>query len=233
MSDKTNSAAPLPPPVKIAFYTTGDGQQVKDSSATGSDWFKQRALTLATSVSYVFGVSKTADAKAQIVAATQAAPSNILRLSKVYFYGHGFSEGFMLGCHWDSSITTYAAAYEQVLYDPDSPTRSVDRVKDSKDFIDELAQHLVPDFEIAFLGCHMGGALVEPLAKYLSGKGFKGKVNGYTHTYVGGLEDKTKDYDDPKQEFADALEDDDTGKISGQAHHNGIPPYDTRAPVTK
>ena len=94
------------------------------------------------------------------------------------------------------SLTTLRV-WTQILLDPNSPKHGLSTCQDSKDFLDELAKHLTPDFEIGFLGCHMGNVLVGALATYLSGKNLSGKVCGYTHTYVAGLEDGTKEYNAP------------------------------------
>ena len=209
---QTNTVAPPPTLVKICFYTIGDNKPIKDSAGTGSQWFYARAATLASDPKYIFG-SNSAYAAIQVLQALD--PS--VKIVKLYFLGHGNPRGFF----FDESNS-------ECLSDPAStdPKVSAHGSRDSGDFLNELAKHLAPGFQIGFLGCRMGNNLVPALATALSGKGASGSIFGYINYCTLGLEDPSKgDYDAPGQEF--------TETINGKTwHHNQIPQPEKTVNVT-
>jgi hypothetical protein len=254
MGDETNTHAPAQDPVVVVFYTTGDSNILKNVNAKNpdgsfanpapnllkvdgitavqaSEWFRIRAKTLATPTSndsYVIPGQSLADA----TAAVQNMPAT-LKFKKVYFYGHGNGTGFMLGCFLNPDITANAAQY---LTDPNStdPTVPTSSCRDSGTFFTALLPHLAPDFQIGFLGCHMGLAFVGAIATLFSHQGLTGIVQGYKNETMGRLQFPDLAIDDPGQKFADWLMDD-TDKTGQRAKfkavNNQLPKFDASAKV--
>jgi hypothetical protein len=211
---KTNTVAPKPPTIKLVFYTTGDTGLVTGTSTTGSDWFRNRATTLATS-GYVYGATSTADATSYL----GRLPATVT-IGELYFVGHGNETGFFFACTPDPTYE-YVGDDSQVLNDPASSA-------DALAFFNELAKHLAAGgFKIGFLACRCGKTLVGAVKTALSHKSLNhGNVGGYTNVYQTW-------FDDPSQTWTDRVMDEATEKtMLRQASHNGIPAYDTNLPIT-
>ncbi len=175
MSGTANANGPAPPPIRVGFYTTGDGRAIPDGGGdTSSGWFEERVQTLATS-GYVYGVNLVTAATAQLQALDPA-----LKIDKLYLDGHGTAHSFSFGCPPD---------HFHALTDPDATTNDHDGnpvpdYPEAAEFISELGKHLNAGFQIWFLACHCGLHLVGAVANALSHKGFAaGQVCGYTPYY--------------------------------------------------
>jgi len=235
----TNALGATPPPVTIAFYTTGDTRQATGNSMSVSDAFKKRATLLASSPSYVFGVATASDATNTI----RALPAN-LPIAKVYFVGHGNADVFFFDGAPDGTDNFKTVNSDGVLLNPgavhspmnpDSPDGTA-----SKGLIDQLAAHLslsTSPVEIDFLCCNSGSTLVGTVAQALSGHKINGSVGGYNNDYRTNFVGSKPKEPPPATWWTgpgwyDIIQtDDQQKKMLKRATNNAIPSFDTSSNI--
>jgi len=181
MGGQNNTLAPNASPVVLAFYTTGDSRPSEGIPAnapaaaklTNSQRYQIRAQALATS-GQVYGVDGIANA----VAAIQNLP-NTLRLDKVYFVGHGFTNGYFF-TGTPVGADDFSANDNQVLKAPSSNAQY-------QKLTDELAKHFTAAdrFEIGFISCYSGASgFIYSIKQAMDAKGFGNfLIGGYKNWY--------------------------------------------------
>jgi hypothetical protein len=211
-----NTQAPSPPATSLAFFTTGDTSAFQGTlGGTMSSWFRKRAQTLA---SKIFGVATVKAATATL----KALPPD-LKLTKVYFVGHGNSQLFFFGGH-PIANHNFECNDGQDLEDPANDP-------DSAAFLAELAKHLdSTGFEVGFIGCEVGGGFTGTVAKSLNGKGLNnGFVGGYTHEYSLFFVGAHNAFED---QLLDPASGHDENNPLVQASANQLLPYEAKVSVT-
>jgi hypothetical protein len=191
MGDETGKA-PLVPKVEVlAFFTTNDSRPSRGVPAnapsaaklSSSVRYQRRAESLATA-GRVHGV----DSITAAIAVLKALPADV-KLSKVFFVGHGFDDGFFFHGRPDpADPENFIADHgdEETLQDA-STVIDANAKKKHQEFLDELVKHLhkSTDVEIGFLSCFTGtGKTVRTVGKALDKAGFSQYiVGGYRNDY--------------------------------------------------
>jgi hypothetical protein len=219
----------------IAFFTTGDTRASRGVPATApaaaklnsSERYKKRAESLVTAAR-VHGVATILEATAVL----QALAADV-KITKVFFVGHGFDDGFFLHGRPDPKDADNFIADDQDMETVQDPAKAFDPTagkQRQQAFLDELVKHLhkPSDVEIGFLSCFTGtGSTVSAFGKALEKAGFaQYHVGGYRNDYQT-LYDFDKKTGAIKKWRDSIFDRKSPSTVLKQMDNNQIPPYET------
>jgi hypothetical protein len=220
-------------PDGLAFFTTGDTRPSRGVPASApaaaklssTERYKKRAESLVTAAR-VHGVASISEATAVL----KALPADV-KITKVFFVGHGFDDGFFLHGKPDPKDAENFIADDGDLETVRNPATAFAQPgkQQQQEFLNELVKHLhkASDVEIGFLSCFTGtGSTVRTVGKALDAAGFtQYQVGGYRNDYQTRYDFDTKT--GAIKKWRDSIMDKaNPSKVLVQMDNNQLPPYE-------